>query len=85
MAVYMQTADLIDERERTHGDFTVTARIAQAIKEVYRSAPNWSILTPRQREAMEMAATKDARILSGDPNDPDHWRDRNGYMWLGGE
>jgi hypothetical protein len=36
-------------------------------------------------EALEMICTKIARILSGNPNDPDHWKDIAGYAELGGE
>lgn len=73
---------LIDERGKTHGDFDEVAEIAQAIKGWLRKGSAWSRLTPVQREALESKATKDARIVCGDPNFPDHWRDDAGYTAL---
>jgi hypothetical protein len=78
----MNAAALINERAITHGDYSDTARTAQTLKEVYRNAPGWYRLTPRQRESMEAEAVKNARILCGDPNEPDHWRDKIGYSKL---
>ena len=71
--------DLLDERARTHGNFQQTARIAQAIKDVMRSAPNWETAGAVRRECWEMIATKLARQLSGDPEHPDHDDDIAGY------
>jgi hypothetical protein len=71
--------DLLNERSKTHGSFQQTARIAQAIKDVMRSAPNWETASAVRRECWEMIATKLARQLSGDPEHPDHEDDINGY------
>lgn len=71
--------DLLDERARTHGNFRQTARIAQALKDVMRSAPNWNTASAVRRECWEMMATKLARQLSGDPDHPDHDADLAGY------
>jgi hypothetical protein len=71
--------DLLNERSKTHGDFRQTARIAQALKDVMRSAPNWDSASAVRRECWEMQATKLARQLSGDPEHPDHDDDINGY------
>jgi hypothetical protein len=74
---------LLAEREHTHGDFHATAMIAQRFKDVSKSTPNWSgNLTDVQRESLEGIFTKIARILSGDPNHPDHWRDIEGGAHL---
>lgn len=81
----MQAADVIQEREKTHGDFTETARLAQATKNVWRCGSNWNRLSFRQQEALDLVATKVARILSGDPDCRDHWLDLGGYLKLGGE
>jgi hypothetical protein len=74
---------VIEERAETHGDFAETAYLAQALKSVMHRASNWPLLLPQQREALDHNATKVARILSGDPNEPDHWRDIAGYARLG--
>ena len=73
---------LLTEREKTHGDFGEVAVIAQKLKTIFRSAPNWEGLDDMQREALEMKATKLARLLCGDYRDPEHWRDDVGYSAL---
>jgi len=74
---------LLAEREHTHGNFAATAIIAQRFKDVSKSTPNWnSNLSDVQRESLEGIFTKIARILSGDPNHPDHWRDIEGGAHL---
>jgi hypothetical protein len=74
---------LLAEREFTHGNFSATALIAQRFKDVSKNTPNWSgNLTDVQRESLEGIFTKIARILSGDPNHPDHWRDIEGGAHL---
>jgi hypothetical protein len=70
-----------DARERTHGDFSDTARIAQALKSAMRDteASKWASLAPIQHEALESIATQIARILSGDANHVEHYLDIAGY------
>ena len=70
---------LLDERQKTHGDFAATAVVAQAIKVALRAGPNWTTMTPPQRETLENIATKTARIVCGDPNFDDHWIDIAGW------
>jgi len=48
-----------------------------------KSGTNWISLSDEQAEALEMIAVKIARILSGDPEYPDHWDDVIGYAKLG--
>lgn len=75
--------DILTEREATHGDFAVTADLAQEIKTIYKKAlAQGATLTAIQREALDMFASKIARILSGNPNEPEHWRDIAGYAAL---
>jgi hypothetical protein len=73
----------LDERHSTHGDFAKMSAIVQTLKGVLYRAPNWEILSPAQKEALEMDCTKTARILCGNPNEPDHWLDKAGYATLG--
>ena len=42
----------------------------------------WNSLAPDQRECLEMIAHKIGRILNGDPNYDDSWRDIVGYAQL---
>ena len=81
--IIKQRHPLLAEREHTHGSFSATALIAQRFKDISKSTPNWSgNLTDVQRESLEAIFTKIARILSGDPNHPDHWRDVEGQARL---
>jgi hypothetical protein len=75
---------VLEERGRTHGDFADVARVEQALKETLRSGKNWRY-SERQSSvtALEMIVHKAARILSGDPNEPDHFLDIQGYAGLG--
>lgn len=77
---------LVDTRQQTHGDWAITARVAQKLKacldeEILR-APEMVRLSAGQREALDMILAKIARIVSGDPNHPDHWADISGYSLL---
>jgi hypothetical protein len=78
---------VLNEREKTHGDFADTAMIAQSLKAViadYReqNCKEWPAV---QLEAMDMICTKISRIVSGDNNCKDSWDDLAGYAHLVGE
>lgn len=83
------SAALIREREKTHGHWGDTARLATEFKAVLALAMGMrddrgeKPLSPEQREALDMILTKVARIVAGDPNHADHWRDISGYALLG--
>lgn len=70
------------ERGSRYGAFAEHARIAQNIKAAMADSPNWAVLAPDQREALEMIAHKAARILNGDPDFHDSWHDIVGYTKL---
>jgi len=74
--------DVLIERAKTHGDFYRVAMIAQELKDVMRRGKNWKILEDTQKEALEMVATKIARMLSGDHLYLDNVVDIIGYMTL---
>ena len=74
--------DILEEREKTHGDFAETARMSQALKSLMSTGYRYPELSDVQCEALDMIASKIARILAGDPNQPDHWRDIAGYAQL---
>lgn len=71
--------DVLNQRETTHGNFGDNARISQATKSLWRSEPGWNMLDDDMKEVLEMEALKIGRILSGNPNEPDHWLDNSGY------
>ncbi len=74
---------LLDTREKTHGDFSEVASVAQTLKYAFTASPNWQALVPAQKEALDLITTKLARILCGNPNEIDHWKDGAGYFTLG--
>lgn len=77
------SATLLDRRSK-YGDFREEAQVTQCLKRVMQQAPNWikRRLNDSQTEALEMIATKIARILNGDPNHADNWHDIAGYARL---
>ena len=73
---------MLNKREKTHGQYAKTAETSQKIKLTMMLSKNWNKLTEPQAEAIEMIASKLARILNGDPNFRDHWDDIAGYAQL---
>jgi hypothetical protein len=71
--------EIVADRQTTHGEFVENTVTMQALKDVMRATPNWNLLRPWQKEALEMNAHKIGRILHGDPNYLDHWEDMSGY------
>lgn len=77
----------LQERGNRYGPFDGHATITQALKEVMNNSvdavdTNWTRLSASQKEALEMIAHKIGRILNGDPNYDDSWRDIAGYAEL---
>jgi len=77
----MNTEELLAERGKTHGDFTVHAQCTQGIKKAMHPY-NWASLSPMHKEALDMIAHKIGRILAGNPHHRDHWDDIAGYAKL---
>lgn len=78
----MATEDILNERQKTHGEFKTAAAIMQSLKEVMRRQPSYNGLSAAHREALEMIQHKVARILNGNANHKDHWDDIAGYATL---
>ena len=72
---------IIRERAKTHGEYNRTARLAQDLKTRIRAEDHR--LSHAQLEALEMICVKMARIVCGNPDEPDHWIDVCGYAKLG--
>lgn len=78
-----EVSDTIASRGSAYGDYSEMAEVAQGFKKVMQSTPGWSdVLTPGHREALELIATKMARILNGNPYHDDTWLDIAGYAIL---
>ena len=80
----MNNNEILAERSKTHGDFKDHAKTAQQLKFTLREqSKDWQInFSYTQQEALEMICHKIARIVAGDPNFADHWRDIAGYATL---
>lgn len=74
--------EVTEERNATHGDWLEQSYRGFHLKMALRDGENWSKMTPSQREALDMIATKISRILTGNPHEPDHWADIEGYAYL---
>ena len=78
----MSIEEVLAERQETHGDFREHANITQDIKDIMRGCGYLEKLDPSQAESLDMIAHKIGRILAGNPDEPDHWRDIAGYATL---
>lgn len=77
--------ETLEQRGENYGDFAELCAFAQPFKELMRSSPNWGRLHKCDREAMELIATKIARILCGRAGRRDSWHDIAGYAVLAEE
>lgn len=78
----MEIEKILIERGNRYGPFDGHALITQRLKNVMRQDDNFDRLSHSQVEALEMIAHKIGRILNGDPNYDDSWRDIAGYAEL---
>lgn len=74
--------DTLVERHGSYGHFFDNSCISQYVKRAMRDCHSWRKLTAVQAEALELIATKLSRILTGNPNHTDNWRDIAGYAEL---
>ena len=72
--------NILNAREKTHGDYERVARLSQNLKTLLRAEPHR--LSYQQMEAVEMICVKIARIVCGNPDEPDHYIDIAGYAEL---
>ena len=75
---------ILDERATTYGSFISVAGFAQDMKELIRDALDEQniCLQVDHQEALDMIASKIARIIIGDANHIDSWIDIAGYATL---
>ena len=89
-----EIGQILNERGKRYGNFHEHAEITQVIKKVILEGRHLSALSSGrvitrvgimkhdQIECLEMIAHKLGRILNGDPNYEDSWRDIAGYATL---
>jgi hypothetical protein len=73
-------SDLLNERQKTHGDFELHADISVHLKAVIHGTGKK--FTAVQIEALDMLAHKIGRIVAGNADFVDHWDDIAGYATL---
>lgn len=74
--------DVLPERKRQYGPFSGVATISISIKSAYRNNDQWWNLSAEKMEALDMIASKLARIINGDSDHHDSWIDIAGYAAL---
>lgn len=70
------------ERGARYGRFAEHAAIAQSFKNVVSGTIGYERMKPDARQAMDVIFDKFARMLNGDPEYDDNWRDIVGYATL---
>jgi hypothetical protein len=73
---------MLDERGSRYGTFKDLSSRAQLLKATMFGNDGREFLDPDMVEALEVIATKIARILNGDPCYVDNWVDIAGYATL---
>lgn len=83
----MKTEDILNEREKTHGDFKDVAYIHDGmsffIRKILENKGCNNQPSSAQILAINNICIKIARIVCGDPDHADHWDDIAGYAMLG--
>lgn len=72
----------LSERGSRYGEFIDVSDTTQAIKDIMKGGKNSGGLSSYQIEALDMIASKIARIVNGDPDYIDNWHDIAGYARL---
>lgn len=75
---------IIDARAKEYGSFVQNARLAQELKRAMaeHAAALGKTYTDDQWEALEMIASKISRLMTGNSDHEDSWRDIAGYATL---
>lgn len=74
------TAETLEERGKRYGNYLHQTEISRDIKDAMKL--DLAKLEPDQLDALEMIAVKISRILNGDPDYIENWRDICGYSQL---
>lgn len=79
-----QIEKVLEQRGAVYGTFKTHAEVSQRMKRLlYTEAHTRGLqLDDDQKECLDMICHKVARIINGDPNYADSWRDIGGYAML---
>ena len=78
----MSVEKVLEERDKTHGNFAMNGIISQGLKSHLHMGDNWEDMSADKKEALEMIAHKMSRIVNGDSGHKDSWTDIIGYATL---
>ena len=80
----MNVDDILDQRHNEYGTFADVARVAVNLRAVinHELKTQGKMLAPDQSEALFMACSKIARLVNGNADHIDSWRDIAGYALL---
>ena len=77
----MSIEKILDDRGKRYGNYLKQTEISRGIMmEILRGLQ--ATLSPDQDDALTMIAVKISRIVNGDPDYSDNWRDIAGYATL---
>lgn len=75
---------VLSQRGAQYGDWCALARVTQQMRDALRASPGWVVRSASEREALEGAALKLARIANAPgPVKKDSWDDAIGFLTLG--
>jgi hypothetical protein len=80
----MQVDEILNERHSQYGTFSDVARVAINLRNTihYELKRQGKVLPPDQSEALFMICSKVARLVIGNSDHVDSWRDVAGYAQL---
>ena len=78
----MDTKEMLKARGNRYGRFDGHAIVTYGLKREMKRSRQWENLPVDMKEALDMIAHKIGRILNGDPEYDDSWRDIAGYATL---
>jgi len=79
----MKTEEILNEREKTHGDFKIASETHYRAKALFRPVMEQNGTPVYRIEAVEAIIAKLNRIVHGNHDHADHWDDIAGYAMLG--
>ena len=78
----MDTANVIQDRHDTYGDYRKQAQVSQTLQAVLAKELDRKNISSYQLESLTMICVKLSRIVCGNPYHKDSWRDIAGYAEL---
>lgn len=78
----MSIEEVLKERGKTHGNWQFQSAFSQQLKDSVYYAAGYGRLSDSVRESLDMICVKMSRIICGNPDEIDHWKDIAGYATL---